>query len=818
MASQDVDSMDLEQMKKAYLEAVALKEKAEKDKEEAEKKAQEAEEKLRDINFLEFLDATHVHLHMTIQVQTDKTLATQGDPSNATGKFCPKLIQPWLDFPAQQDAIWSQLDKLGGNTKNTPGFKSITYFKNLGEINKRKIGSERDLEFYAHLMVQLQVSDAIGHFGKNSTLRETMSLHDGVEFENHPNTLSHDDLDVVQRMKLMNFVTPKKPSKSSRAAPNDPDSILKHVDQICVYKLAGGQRIACFIVEYKAPHKLTLAHFNAGLRPMDPMLEVVNCTTVPSNNEDHAQVDYYSGRLVAAVVTQTYSYMISAGLRYGYICTGEAFVFLNVRPEEPTTVYFHLSIPERDVGPSTGWLAGSEAPNRLHLTAVGQVFAFTIRAIQKRSLGPEWIANAKAQLKTWEVDAQEVLEAIPTTVREKIRDSAFKPSKRHKDLPMRKSPYFLRSHNPSVKGSSRCALSEAKNNGKFEDDDEDDDHFNHGDSDENDKIDTPTHSSTSHRGSKQPETTCKYRYNSNTGQDLVYCTQRCLLGLLKGGILDKTCPNHGLHRKHGGHHSITSTTFLSLMQQQLSDNLEADCYPLYIQGSRGALFKVRLISHGYTVAAKCTIYAYVSDLLHEGLVYKQLEDIQGIHVPVCLGNMDLERIYSYDCGVEITHMLFMSWGGKRIDYQSPQPDSQLMTKQAMDAIHAIHKCGILHKDVMPRNLLWNEEIQHVMFIDFERSMITTMLPAKHPLMPISPNRKRKLPNPEASGNLKTDGKEQNVEQVLDKPKFRIFADGDGENGVVLEAAVPKAAKKFEAAFSYEVKCLKAELVDLKCLG
>jgi hypothetical protein len=45
--------------------------------------------------------------------------------------------------------------------------------------------------------------------------------------------------------------------------------------------------------------------------------------------------DHLSGyggttRLIAAVVTQIFSYMMDSGVRYGYICTGEAFVFLHI--------------------------------------------------------------------------------------------------------------------------------------------------------------------------------------------------------------------------------------------------------------------------------------------------------------------------------------------------------------------------------------------------------------------------------------------------------------------------------------------------------
>ena len=51
------------------------------------------------------------------------------------------------------------------------------------------------------------------------------------------------------------------------------------------------------------------------------------------------------------------------------------------------------------------------------------------------------------------------------------------------------------------------------------------------------------------------------------------------------------------------------------------------------------------------------------DLRHEGKVYRQLEDLQGTAIPVCLGDIDLVEWYYLDVGVRILHMLLMSWGG-----------------------------------------------------------------------------------------------------------------------------------------------------------
>ena len=98
-------------------------------------------------------------------------------------------------------------------------------------------------------------------------------------------------------------------------------------------------------------------------------------------------------------------------------------------------------------------------------------------------------------------------------------------------------------------------------------------------------------------------------------------------GLERGGLLlDLDCPNAYLHDQEGGpaihRHRIDRDTFLPLLRKQLHETMDKVCQPLGIQGARGALFKVTLASHGYTIVAKGTVRAFVKDLQHEADVYR----------------------------------------------------------------------------------------------------------------------------------------------------------------------------------------------------
>ncbi|PVH91132.1 hypothetical protein DM02DRAFT_466321, partial [Periconia macrospinosa] len=68
-------------------------------------------------------------------------------------------------------------------------------------------------------------------------------------------------------------------------------------------------------------------------------------------------------------------------------------------------------------------------------------------------------------------------------------------------------------------------------------------------------------------------------------------------------------------------------------------------------------------------------------------------------------------------------MMFLSFGGKRISRHLTAHNGTVVAQQVDCAALAIHNLGILHRDLEPRNILWNEERHQVMIIDFERAEI-----------------------------------------------------------------------------------------------
>ena len=81
-----------------------------------------------------------------------------------------------------------------------------------------------------------------------------------------------------------------------------------------------------------------------------------------------------------------------------------------------------------------------------------------------------------------------------------------------------------------------------------------------------------------------------------------YCTQACLLGLVRKRPLDEACPNVTTHRAHGAgnYHVLDQKSLAQLMLDQLAHDPDNGCEPLGRQGARGALFRLALESYGYT--------------------------------------------------------------------------------------------------------------------------------------------------------------------------------------------------------------------------
>jgi hypothetical protein len=265
--------------------------------------------------------------------------------------------------------------------------------------------SELNLHHFLRISIEDHVSAVIEKLHLRQVLQEKFQLKGSVQFENHANTLST-GLQLEEYMRSISIFNPPQRRSSRRTAnaqptprteSNKPEKVGKsarpRADQFCVYKTPGKAtettqyRVLALIGENKPPTKLPLDLIREGLQDMELDDVVRDCKQRSSQDQ--------SRYLLAAVITQAFSYMVCAGLEYGYICTGEAFIFLQI-PDNPTTVHYFLSVPKEDV-------RGTDQ-QQLQKTAVGQVLAFTLQALRTPTRSQKWRTQAKNKLKTWPDD------------------------------------------------------------------------------------------------------------------------------------------------------------------------------------------------------------------------------------------------------------------------------------------------------------------------------------------------------------------------------------------------------------------------------
>ncbi|CAJ2505642.1 Uu.00g130360.m01.CDS01 [Anthostomella pinea] len=631
-------------------------------REDEQKRRESAEERAKEPlpqTIQQYLEACHL-LSLAIQPVINRSSTTQGETTNPTGRIYPKRIVPWDNFAAEQE-----------------GLEYVTSLI-------RPISSELGLRDFERDTVENAVRKLVEGAYEDEALRSRLGLQGVITFESHTNL---GDI------------------KDSISAPLEHMSIGSGTLALT----SQGRNVPAVAIEYKPPHKLTRDEIVTGL---DSEIQ-------PERDTIHKHGDgfaFASRTLVAAVVTQLFSYMIGKGIQYGYVCTGEAFIFLSI-PDDPTIVYYSVCVPDLDV------VDGDET--RLHRTAVAQVFAFILQAIGAEPPPASWHDTA-AGLDLWAVEYDDVLRDIPVTVRKEKRGTPYKPQ-RWKGF--QRSP---------IRTRSGCKQPGSDIGPRNEDDNDS--------SDDDKRAHSPTPNQPRRSGRNaatsepQPPSTKQGRGQQSKGQvtkpkiqDRPFCTQQCLLGLAYGGPVDDTCPNYHSHgRKH-----IDRLEFLGLIRNQLAKDRgrDADCVPLYLGGSLGALFKVRLSSHGYTLVAKGMEALDLGRLQHEGRVYDRLKPIQGKHVPVCLGMINLALPYYYDSGV-FGHFLFLSWAGQPLFECTDQIGKADILQTATQAYVALHKSGVLHCDAELRNMLYDERSGCIMVVDFERAQ----LPNRQPLGLISLNR------------------------------------------------------------------------------
>ncbi|CAG8423283.1 unnamed protein product [Penicillium salamii] len=290
---------------------------------------EEAERQVQPNTLLTLLDRCHTSLSQSIRVETNATLRTQGDATDPVNRLYPKRIVPWLDFPQIQEQVWRKFD-------HTSAFTSRPLFPSDAQIDYRD-----SVDNFVELIIQALYDD--------TRLRHVIQGRVTIYDRANPSETSLEN--TLEEWNIQDAQTPQQAvstkhrrgrglgrglverQESARAARRRD----WRADQFCVHSVTNERQKPVYAVEFKAPHRVTIPELVAGLRQIDLARDVID--------QEGDSFEFDATRLVAAVVTQIFSYMIDCGVRYGYICSGEAFVFLRIPKDDPTLVQYFLCIP-----------------------------------------------------------------------------------------------------------------------------------------------------------------------------------------------------------------------------------------------------------------------------------------------------------------------------------------------------------------------------------------------------------------------------------------------------------------------------------------
>ncbi|GLA05248.1 hypothetical protein AnigIFM60653_005724 [Aspergillus niger] len=653
--------------------------------EEMRQRGEKLEWLVQKTTFLEYIQ--HLHEALPDPLNLEPRADTHRDILIPKARVCPERLEHWSQCDNEQEQIYRHICEFFEPTDGPPKriFTPIHVIRENGErMKRRSISFKEDLEIYLQDSVQMQIEHIIEEICAIPAARATFHLGgDRMRY-----VASHGEL----RSRAPTWI---EDSERWPPGPDDMEDGRRGIDA----RLRG---------EFILPNKLTMETLRAGLWSMDSYAEVLQNGVVPLTEAE--RITRNATRLAGSALVQLYNEMISYGFEYGYITTGEALVLLKVPYDNPSTLLYRVCEPSIEATP--GNRDGFLRP----VTAIARILCLCLMSCASQTRSPDWCIKTKASQPTWLTGFDyeyfnQTQKFMPSddysgtttlsphsicgqgTARElSIRPRSQTSSVEGTQQPSRKEvqdgePYYASGHKRRLikSGSSASPAPEQQS-----------------------------------KRSKRPEPSC----STNPQQDGPFCTQKCLLGLKESRKLDENCPNVELHQQSGSvHHPITAQGLIRLIKQEVDECL--DCIkPMGRCGLSGTPLKVTCAKYGYTVVGKGTTCFMWPQLEREADVYQILDTIQGYDVPVFLGKVNMQQTFHLHGVGKLRHMLMMGWGGEPIDEAAYEQGA--CKKYLKKALTPVRDLGVLHGDLSAGHLLWNEELNRLMLIDFNRCRLSLL--------------------------------------------------------------------------------------------
>lgn len=541
--------------------------------------------------------------------------------------------------------------------------------------------------------------------------------------------------------------------------------------------------------EAKAPHKLTRHMIQGALGnevtiKTKKFIEAVgSADALPltssfatASSSDDRDRDPNDQRWLAAVVTQLYSTLVGEKARYGYITTGQSYILVRIRPNQPTVVdYFFLPalLHQPTLGPSAPqssrpWLATTplarlvclsllslfgdgrltdEEVTQLNANKTAMIwrdprhreqsldtksFLSSAPSRQARDSDPDWTDTQDAQdgysSNSGAIVASpgkntQPIPSEPSRKRAHPDTSCNEDARPHRKRRLETPPtaFGTEPHLPIA-----VTLTPPPDSPQVQDREKG-------------------------RDSSLPKHDVAFDSHDRVDIHLVpFCTHRCVQMILQtddaesGAAGDMSCPNWTTHQRHprprsrSQLHTLVRSSVVLPRYLHNPSNTEEDPPVLHSNpttsaiytgqhGATAAVFKVRIDPGGYILVAKAAKSRQMLRCLErEESAYKRLHSLQGSSIPVCLG---LVRFSGGQDGPLLRCFpaaLLLSWAGSSLlSLRGKAIDFQRLRSDANKALGQVHSLGILHTDAELRNVLVMEHTNngfHVALVDFERAV------------------------------------------------------------------------------------------------
>ncbi|KAK3681832.1 hypothetical protein B0T22DRAFT_414900 [Podospora appendiculata] len=628
----------------------------------------------------------------TMVVEDNRAKLATG-ATNVDNKVYPDTFRRWTEFPTLHAGRFDLLVRALGDSEMFPSlFEVRSTSRNLSPTTRK---DEQDIRPFIRAHVELPANKILDAYLEKHPDPRCAAF----EFSNNAYGLSRDT--------ALDNPPPKthhedQPPPSKRQSPDRMSSLAP--DRWGIRVTRDHARTTALVAEYKAAHKARVWRFknvlgddtcptNSLFADCVSRLEAKRTRQSAAHEPEPSPSLAQDQMIVATVLCQAYHYMIAAGLLYGYVGSGDCMVFLAIQGT-PGVLYFHFVPSSMDI---EGLQPTADVTRS---TPAAQLATLALLALEAETQSLQWVQKALAELRRWPSAKKMVglqsqgiggpsLPPPPPPPPPPNDDEQGGGSRSRKTLQKRSLAKRTREEtSPNGSGSQ----SASKDDG-------------------------------SQIGSQRQTTRTSLRA-------LPYCTQACLLGLSRNGTLDPNCPNTPLHVRPrcGSYHPISKVQLCSLFRSQLAQNLDCGCESLEkygMFGRTGVLFKITIPEYGYTLVAKGVQAAHADALVREARIYFHCKHLQGIWIPVHLGNIELVVSYPLQSLALVKHMMLMSWAGTTLEAYIP--DSIDIDSEIDRTVGELNHAGVCNGDVRDTNLVWNEEVKRVMAIDFDLAYIPTAL-------------------------------------------------------------------------------------------